>query len=464
MKQTVLLLFALWGLSLSASNNVKLSFNIGSGAHKEIFLKVFKNYITRDVWDYKCTLDSLGKGFIEFSLDRPREAFMHTSLGNTMLFLTPADDMEVIFSYNDLANTLTFNGAGSENNNFIKEYTNKLHDPYCGAKLVKDGMSIKDYKATIFKRLDDRKALYLSYKQTHNVTPAFEYYAQGLVDYTSLKELIYFSYNMNSAGRSFPNKEEFYSFLKPDYFDNDSLLKYTQEYMSTASLFTWLLPNDVKKVPDCSKDYQTYITVYQGDTRDVLTASFLCSTINDHKEWDAEFAHFKTITSNREVVDLVNTAVTLSKQREISKEALSTLFTATDGKTLSLSQLISANKGKIIYIDIWALTCAPCIKEMPELEKLKSELKDYPFVAISLCVEENNQKWIDFLAKKAIPTENQFVINDGLLAPFCKEYIVNSFPRFFIIGADGKMVNTNAKRPSDKELRVELMNQMRRKK
>ena len=42
-------------------------------------------------------------------------------------------------------------------------------------------------------------------------------------------------------------------------------------------------------------------------------------------------------------------------------------------------------KGKILLVNFWATWCAPCIKEMPSLDRLKSKIKgNFDVVAISV--------------------------------------------------------------------------------
>lgn len=53
-----------------------------------------------------------------------------------------------------------------------------------------------------------------------------------------------------------------------------------------------------------------------------------------------------------------------------------------------LSKAISAHKGKIVVIDIWATFCAPCKEKFPHMVELHNKLKDQGVVFISLSVDE----------------------------------------------------------------------------
>ncbi|HZP13415.1 MAG TPA: TlpA disulfide reductase family protein [Nevskiaceae bacterium] len=55
-----------------------------------------------------------------------------------------------------------------------------------------------------------------------------------------------------------------------------------------------------------------------------------------------------------------------------------------DGKPLKLS----AFKGKVVYLDIWASWCAPCRVSLPELQKMHQELAPLGVEVVGLDVDE----------------------------------------------------------------------------
>ncbi len=65
--------------------------------------------------------------------------------------------------------------------------------------------------------------------------------------------------------------------------------------------------------------------------------------------------------------------------------ALLSSFTATslDGEEVNESIF----KGKITMINIWATFCTPCIKEMPDLQKLHEDYSDKDFQIVGICCD-----------------------------------------------------------------------------
>jgi thiol-disulfide isomerase/thioredoxin len=48
-------------------------------------------------------------------------------------------------------------------------------------------------------------------------------------------------------------------------------------------------------------------------------------------------------------------------------------------------------KGKVVFINIWATWCAPCMREIPGIEKLWESLRDEP-VAFLLITDEDEDR------------------------------------------------------------------------
>ena len=58
-------------------------------------------------------------------------------------------------------------------------------------------------------------------------------------------------------------------------------------------------------------------------------------------------------------------------------------FVDADDKPL----VLAAYKGKVVLLNFWATWCAPCVKEMPSLDKLQAEMGKDRFVVIPLSLD-----------------------------------------------------------------------------
>jgi thiol-disulfide isomerase/thioredoxin len=61
---------------------------------------------------------------------------------------------------------------------------------------------------------------------------------------------------------------------------------------------------------------------------------------------------------------------------------------------LSLSQY----RGKVVYVDFWASWCAPCLKAVPALEKLRKEFPASDFQVVAINVDQDPERARLFLA------------------------------------------------------------------
>jgi thiol-disulfide isomerase/thioredoxin len=49
------------------------------------------------------------------------------------------------------------------------------------------------------------------------------------------------------------------------------------------------------------------------------------------------------------------------------------LETGPDGRTQTIADILRANPGKSVLVNLWATWCAPCLKELPTLDRLAAE-------------------------------------------------------------------------------------------
>lgn len=123
------------------------------------------------------------------------------------------------------------------------------------------------------------------------------------------------------------------------------------------------------------------------------------------------------------------------------------------GGTTKLEDL----KGKYVYIDVWATWCGPCRAEIPSLKKVEEKYqgKNIAFVSISVDVDKDHEKWKNFVADKQLGGIQLFA-DKNWKSDFMMSYGINSIPRFILIDPNGKIVKSDAARPSDPELQKQL--------
>ncbi len=117
-------------------------------------------------------------------------------------------------------------------------------------------------------------------------------------------------------------------------------------------------------------------------------------------------------------------------------------------------------KGKYVYIDVWATWCGPCIQQIPYLENLEKEYHNKNIEFVSISTDESRRsggswgaaekKWRTFVKRKNMKGVQLW---SGQDFSFQQAYQINSIPRFILIDPEGKIINSNASRPSDPSLK-----------
>jgi len=71
-----------------------------------------------------------------------------------------------------------------------------------------------------------------------------------------------------------------------------------------------------------------------------------------------------------------------------------------------IERLLHDRKGKILFLNVWATWCQPCVEEFPDLVKVYNEYRSAPVDIIAISVDypdETESKIIPFLASLNVP-------------------------------------------------------------
>ncbi|MBL1279899.1 MAG: TlpA family protein disulfide reductase [Fluviicola sp.] len=105
-------------------------------------------------------------------------------------------------------------------------------------------------------------------------------------------------------------------------------------------------------------------------------------------------------------------------------------------------------KGKLTIVDFWATWCAPCKAEMPAFIELEEKYgKEVNFVSMAVYCKED--AWKKMAADYGF--ENNIYVSKATQDQFA-DWQVNFIPRYFVIGKDFKVIDSDAPRPSSGEL------------
>ena len=119
-------------------------------------------------------------------------------------------------------------------------------------------------------------------------------------------------------------------------------------------------------------------------------------------------------------------------------------FTDINGKNISLKDLA----GKYVYIDCWATWCGPCRGELPYLQELEHRFKNKNIHFVSISCDQNKADWEKMVKEEKLGGIQLHYGNDKSFMEF---YMITGIPRFILLDREGKIIQSNATRPSNPE-------------
>lgn len=108
------------------------------------------------------------------------------------------------------------------------------------------------------------------------------------------------------------------------------------------------------------------------------------------------------------------------------------IFDNQDGKRVALQDF----RGKVLFVNVWASWCPPCVAEMPTIESLYTEVSgesDIQFIMLSM--DENRERAVEFMEGKGYKLPYHFPVSP-LPGVFRSSYI----PSTFVVSKEGQLV------------------------
>ena len=377
--------------------------------------------------------DAAGKFDTILPLEQPE----YYSINRNTLWLTPGDDLKVFISQDNLE--ARFEGKGAEANDYMKE---RLFPK--GGSFLEGGTNVQENFSETRKlicELAEKREKQLDNLQ--NVSAEFKrlekarIYADVINSYLS-----YSSYAREFAGKSVEEIAEterrYLEEVKPEVREKIACLNH-ERYLDVAVVRDILFYRNDPAYAALFENYEPgerYRELYESFGR----VSGLRHTLNQEmiEENRAYIDQMKQTDFARELELKVNQAARLLP----GQPAPDFVMTDPEGNERKLSDF----QGKVIYIDLWATWCGPCIQESPAFTDLSGKYPDILFLQISR--DEQKQAWLSYIARKnsSLPQYNS--VDLQLVEGWQLFYI----PRFILIGKDFKIIDAYAPRPSSEEI------------
>jgi peroxiredoxin len=104
-----------------------------------------------------------------------------------------------------------------------------------------------------------------------------------------------------------------------------------------------------------------------------------------------------------------------------------------DGSTINLEAL----RGQVVLLNFWSTLCAPCMAEMPSLNRLNASLGDKGLRIVSVAIDSNDAPVREYAQKIAISFA---VLLDKEKEVFFDDYAGPSLPCTYLLDRNGVIV------------------------
>lgn len=413
---------------------------------KEIFAEVVDFRDRKTV--FKDSINADGTFKIELSLYNAQD--IKLSLVLEKLILYPGDSIFINFDFNDLSYA-NFSGDRSKENK-------DLHDFYWNYPVSgfysREKMDIPDFK----KYCDSIKTVAFNHlngfiKKTKPSLEIQEWIKNqiNIKYYTAILSYPNFKF-------SWLNKESYYEWIEMTGFlrNVENNIDLTQSvfnsdaydmisYYHSVFLNLYVIKENRSYVHE---ELDSIISKHTDETlkQFVLGQSFyrfLCgnsvSVVDSYKHIFDN--HIKIPFIKEPLNDYYQNSKQNIENPQMASDAILTKM-GVNGKNL-LDSIIHENKGKVLFVDLWATWCGPCLNGMKTAKEIMPRYKDKDIEFIFLCVNSSEENWRGILSKYKVGGKHYYCDNEQS-KDIRSALGVEGIPHYMIINKNGHIVQTKS--------------------
>jgi thiol-disulfide isomerase/thioredoxin len=408
---------------------------------------------------FVCYFDEFGQYFLNPGINKiPNNVFLRNAHWKSSAFLPIINFKFKAIKIDSSQGIIQFKTGNIKTDNFIGFYSKyrQNEDPI---RTFKDILKVNDYVLKSFANNPDAQLVVIEkdyQKRINYLTKYAKEYKLDSNEVNQWKEILLIeklSHRLSIA--RFANKKwtkqqvESLTQLVPILQNGEKYISFPEYHYGARhclEILRFAQTGNLK--PDFKVDFAIIGDNFREQTRDLLLTYLMIDEGKKLSKTDFEYYQnrYLSICKTQRYADYFQKSV-MPMNDKISATSLYDV----NKKLVDFKEITSKNK--LTYVDFWASWCAPCRAEMPDSKKLRDEYasKGVNFVYIS--TDENAADWDKANKKIGLPDNMSFLLPNPSENPLKKQFKITAIPRYMLIDKNGKVIDDDAPRPSDKEIR-----------
>lgn len=410
-------------------------------------------------------IDSIkNDGSFTISFDTSESGYYFTIFpGNqTFLFLRPGDSIFITFDISDFEGTFHASGDMARENLFLLEARKKAD---ASVFLFPNILKIAEDSVTYFEKLDEEliswKMRYDSLKSIEGIDKEFLATQEAQIEYRALnQERMFPVYHRMIRGLDNTdeinfNEDKTWEKIAAVDFDNLILLKSPGGIELLSAYLNRLVSESIDHEKVETVPENAFLEYYfnAADTivsnvriRNHVKYSILKRNMEFHGPFRIIGLYERFLAENtfQPYSEMLTSIFERWEGIAPGNKVPDFLFTDINGQDVRLSDL----SGKIIYIDIWATWCGPCLAEQPHWNTLIEEFEGTDIVFLSISVDNAREPWEKMVREKNMGGYNWFAEN-AMQSEIAKHFKIAGIPRFLLLDRERRIIDPSAERPSE---------------
>jgi thiol-disulfide isomerase/thioredoxin len=387
---------------------------------------------------------------------------------STRLYLMPGDQLRLTLDFKDFDKSVVYSGRGADVNNYLAraqwqfEYSPPGDEPrpmdQLKAKPNTTPAEMRQYADAFRQR---RRAYLATYAKAHPLPAAFRRDAEFAIDLAWGTQLLNYlgfrrAQSTAEAGPNQPIDPTYFSFLQQLPLRELGQHMRGLDENTAVGQFLYAYQDRLAPTGKLSTDPAEGPRIYQQATQELGEGKILNIAMQMLIGWKIDTdlegaqAFYRTFkVHNRDSTLARDLRLMMAKKGNLSQGQAAPAFTLRDntGQVVSLSDF----KGKVVYLDFWGTWCAPCMKEMTEsAPALKKQFEGRQVVFLYVSMGDPEDRWKQTLVDKHFTSSNSVHLREPRESQqVATDYQVTMWPTYWLIGRDGRILDSHAPRPSD---------------